>query len=220
MTKESIKRVRMFSVELVLLAQMLGTSAKDPEVYKNFIASKAPEETNTDNETMKNTSISDEENKGWTGFLNDEEGNFMKAYMIKGFMNHAANVMKDVFGVSAFKSKIKNYVHIFPDKIRLPEIEDKPVERPLRASTPKGERVTVVRSDSIAEGTVIKFDLLFVYHKDLSAEILEKLFMYGQLSGLLQFRSGGYGKFSSKIKEYETIPEQYKDLAAALSPMV
>lgn len=182
---------REFKIELT--TRMLGTVTKDPEVYKTYIESKKPEEKNGEDEYL---TVEKVEEKGWTGFHKDETGLFIYEYMIKGFLKNAGNVLKDAQKVKALKSKIDNFVFISPRRIGLSQ--DKPdgvVERPLRAMTARGPRVTLARSDYIKAGKVITFEITLLPHRELSWKLIESLFEYGELMGLGQFRNGGYGRF-------------------------
>lgn len=86
---------RHFKIRLT--TEMLGTVAKDPEIYKAYIESKKPKDIlENESETVTKT-----EEKGWTGFHSDENGLFIYEYMIKGFLKHAGNTMKDALGIKA-----------------------------------------------------------------------------------------------------------------------
>jgi len=181
---------KIFKIEL--LTEMLGTVTKDPEVYKTYIESKKPEEI-TEEEYL---TVEKVEQKGWTGFHKDDAGLFIYDYMIKGFLKHAGNVLKEVAKVKALRSKIDDFIFIFPRKIRLGQKEaDGIIERPLVGMTMRGPRVTLVRSDYINAGKVIEFEIKLLPHKELSWDLIKTLLEYGELMGLGQFRNGGYGRF-------------------------
>lgn len=174
--------------------EMLGTVAKDPEVYRTYIESKKPELLNGEDEYL---TVEKVEEKGWTGFHKDENGLFIYEYMIKGFLKHAGNIMKDVVKVKALRSKIDDFLFISPRRISLGQNDpDGYIERPLRAMTMQGPRVTLARSDYIKEGKEISFTITLVKHKELNIELVDSLLEYGKLSGIGQFRNGGYGRFS------------------------
>lgn len=185
--------------KIQLISEMLGTVPKDPDIYKAWIESMKPEEI-TEDEAAAIEKIDDKEAKGWTGFRVDENGKglFIYDYMIKGFLKAAGNVAKDILGVKALRSKIDDYVFIFPRRIYLGQQEpDGIIERPLRVQIPKGPRVTLARSDKINEGKIIEFDVTLVSHKEISWDIIDALFITrGEKMGLGQFRNGGYGRFT------------------------
>lgn len=174
------------------ITEMLGTVTKDPEVYRTYIESKKPE-TEGEDEYL---TVEKTEEKGWTGFHKDDHGLFIYNYMIKGFLKNAGNVLKDNLKVKALRSKLDNFLFVSPRRIYLGV--DKPdgvIERPLRAMTMKGPRVSLIRSDMINAGRTIDFELTLIPHKEINWALIENLFEYGKLMGLGQFRNGGYGQF-------------------------
>ena len=180
-------------VEVTFITPMLGTVPKDPEIYKTFIESKKPASNNGEDEYM---TVEKTEEKGWTGFRSDKQGLFIYEYMVKGFLKNAGNVLKDTVKVKALKSKIDNFVFIAPRKIYLGQSEaDGVEERPIRAMTAQGPRVSVVRSDYISEGKTIQFSITLLNHKEVTWDLIADLLRYGTLMGLGQFRNGGYGRF-------------------------
>jgi len=184
-------KTKPYKIELT--TRMLGTVTKDPEVYRTYIESKKPEDKNGEDEYL---TVEKVEEKGWTGFHIDENGLFIYEYMIKGFLKNAGNVLKAAKKVAALKSKIDNFVFIAPRRIYLGQKEpDGMVERPLRAMTMKGPRVTLARSDYIKAGKMIEFEITLLQHKEVTWKLLDSLLEYGQLMGLGQFRNGGYGRF-------------------------
>ena len=183
------KRVYQIRLE----TEMLGTVTKDPEVYKTYIESKRPEGVEGEAEYL---TVEKVEEKGWTGFHRDENGLFIYEYMVKGFLKHSGNVLKDSLKVKALRSKIDDFLFVTPRRIYLGKMEpDGVVERPLRAMTMQGPRVTLARSDYVDAGLEVGFEITLLPHKDLTWEVVDTLLEYGQLSGLGQFRNGGYGRF-------------------------
>jgi hypothetical protein len=179
-------------VAIRLITPMLGTVPKDKEVYATFIESKKPEDA-PDKETE---TVEEIEEKGWTGFHQDENGLFVYDYLVKGFLRYAGNVLKDDLEVKALKSKLTDFLFVFPRRVYLGKIKpDGVLERPLRAQTMQGPRVTLARSDYIAEGTEITFEIGILKHKEITVKLVRQLLDYGALQGLGQFRNGGYGRF-------------------------
>ena len=84
------------------------------------------------------------------------------------------------------------------------------LERPLRASTPQGERVTLVRSDSVPVGTTLEFTLRVL--GAIRRKVLEEWFGYGLFRGLCQWRNGGYGRFQYELENItDELPEDTDD---------
>lgn len=179
-------------IKVILLTPMLGTVPKNKEIYTAFVASKNPD--GIDNAEVE--TVEDIEEKGWTGFHSDENGLFIYEYMVKGMLKNAGNVLKDIQKIKALRSKIDNYVFIKPRRIYLDKkVPDGILERPLRAQTMQGPRVTLTRSDYVNAGTEFEFEVLLIPHKEVTEQLIMTLFEYGQLMGFGQFRNGGYGRF-------------------------
>lgn len=179
-----------YAVTIRLLEPMLGTVPKNPGIYSAYIETKKPKE-NAEDESVTVEAI---EEKGWTGFHRDEAGYFMYDYMVLGFMKEAGNVMKDTLGIKALRKKIENFVMVTPRRIRLPEPSGT-IERPLRAQTAMGERVSLARSDYIDAETEINFTLNVLQQKELTEKTIQAILEYGRRKGLGQWRNGGYGRF-------------------------
>jgi len=196
--KKLVELEERFNVKIRLLEPMLGTVPKDQEVYKRFIASKAPDPEGGKEETETVEAV---EEKGWTGFHKDEKGLFIYNYMIKGFLKAACEVCMSAGAldkISAYKKWIDLVVFIDPRRIYFGKQEpDGCLERPLRTMTPKGPRVSVCRSDYIKEGTEIDFMVRILKNKaGIDQVAIEQMLDYGQYVGLGQWRgSGGYGRF-------------------------
>lgn len=189
---------------LKLTTEMLGTIPKNKEIYESYIETKRPDGGSDE------VDIEAIEEKGWTGFHSDENGIFIFDYMIKGFLKHWGNVLKDELKIKAMRSKIDDVLFIFPRKI-YPQNEKgetikEPtglVERPLRAMTMQGPRVSLARSDYLPVGTSFKFsiELINTGKKEITADIIKELLAHGKYAGLGQFRNGGYGRF--EVIEFE-----------------
>jgi hypothetical protein len=167
--------------------------------------------------------IAETEEKGWTSFHADKHGPFLFDYAVKGFLKEAARTLKeyDPSGgdedddeeeakpkkkgvIKQLQDKVSRYVFVLPRKIYLGgSFERDPegnivfgnMERPLRAQTAQGPRVTVVRSDSVPAGTEVGFTIHVLKGGGITRPLLEMVFSYGNYQGLGQWRSGGYGRF-------------------------
>jgi len=193
--------VKTYHVDVTFTEHMLGTVTKNKDVYADYIASKAPEGTKTDDEIE---TVQEMEEKGWTGFHMDEKGNpLIYDYTWKGFFKESASFMKRVGDtrsakLTAFKKIIDGLVFVGPRRIPLiiPEGETMGVlERPLRAQTAQGERVALARSDTVPPGTKCSFEVR-VLGDTVTEDILREWLDYGALHGFGQWRNGGWGVFS------------------------
>lgn len=223
---------KYFDLQITLLEPQLGTVPKNPEIYKKFIENLKPEDQQDD----ESKTVEARENQGWTGFHRDEYGVFIYDYMLKGFLKNAGNIIKEQMGVKALKSKIVNFVFVKPRRVhfdmtnamkneelvaylgtgeatvRVGENGLAILERPLRAETMQGPRVTLVASDVVGSGATLKA-VLKVLDGPISEKILRNIVDYGQLQGLGQWRSAGWGSFDAtiekcdedRIKDYESL---------------
>lgn len=192
----------LYKVYLRFTEPLLGTAPKSPEIYTDYIASKAPPDTNTSDELE--SAPDDLENKGWTGFhTNPETGQVMLYdYVIKGYMKEVCSHLRRVpnsksHGLKAHKKVINGLVFPQPRRIDilLPEEQKlEVVERSLRAQTAQGERVALARSDAAPIGSVLEFNIK-VYGSTVRISHLAEWFGYGEDYGLGQWRNSGMGRF-------------------------
>jgi hypothetical protein len=191
-------------VVLTFKTPMLGTVPKDPDVYAKYILSKARELAQDEAEQELET-VQEIEEKGWTGFHQDENGIFIYSYMVKGFLKSAFDalmVTKDVKKLPAYKKWVDKLLFIEPRKLHFGLKEaDGIEERPLRAMTAQGPRVSLVRSDRVNEGRQLKCKIVYLSNdKGLTKETLQKFLAYGEYVGLGQWRgSGGFGQFTFEV---------------------
>jgi len=175
----------------------LSMKAFTEENYKTVVKKTSEEDEGSEEKE-------EEEIPKLTYFRKDDKGIYIPNFMIKGFLKSSAQALKDQIPLRAFKAKIDRNVFVFPNKIRLyrdgnmlAEPDDVFV-RPLRASTPKGERVSLTASERIAsEGEIItdEITLVLIKNKDLDMDMIRKFLHYGYFSGIGQFRNGGFGRF-------------------------
>jgi len=180
-----------------LTEKMLGTSPLDDEIYETFIKSKAPEEKDTGDEDAGL-----DEDKGRTGFhVDNKHGLYVFDYWIRGFFKsslESAMATGTIAKVPAYKKWIDRMLFVEPRKVFLGlRVPDGKLERPLRAPTPKGERVALASSDYIKEGRQFTFDVVILDNtKKINEKLILELLPFGKYVGFGQWRgSGGYGRF-------------------------
>lgn len=189
-------------VRLTLTQGMLGTKAANPELMAEYIASKHPEAIQ-DEEIDTLPDLDEELQKGTTVFSRDEAGNpFIWDYIIKGFFKDTQSAFQRIPGkkMAAFKKVIDGL--IFPQPRRIPLVlpeggEITFCERPLRAQTMQGERVSLARSEEVPSGTKIEFEIECL-SKKLEENVIGWL-EYGKFKGLGAWRNSGKGRFSYEI---------------------
>lgn len=194
-----------YNVTFELLEPLLGTIAKDPAVYEAYQRSQQSGEdeqvvVNEDGDEVKEEKKPD--TTGWTTFYTDDEGRpVMFDYQVKGFLKEAGNTLKKQVEVANLRHHIDNDVFIYPRRMVLAEKVDDVLERPLRAMTAQGPRVTVVRSDVINPPRNWTWELKVLKGSKVTHSVLETCCEYGELKGLGQWRNGGYGRVSASLEK-------------------
>lgn len=207
-------------IRITLIDEMLGTKAANPDVFKDFIASKHPSGTPQKDEL---DSAEHREEAGSSVFHRKARSEIIAPanpvlpgepeemligiydYQIKGFFKDACGSMNrfdkefrnGLEKLSAYKTKIDGCIFVTPRfiPIFLPEGTKVGVcERPLRADTAQGPRVSLCRSETVPEGSTIDCEIT-ILASDLKPYV-ELWLGYGQLKGLGQWRNSGKGRFT------------------------
>lgn len=205
--------MEVYEIELTFKEPMLGTVPKNKDIYRDFVASKAPVPENGEAEVE---TVQEAEERGWTGFHALSDGRpFIYNYMIKGFFKDACSMLSRVSGkkekgkdrvaknnssrLTAFKKVIDGLVFVEPREIPI-ELNGvlEIIERPLRAQTAQGERVTLCRSDIAPAGSKIVFKVHVL--GEVSKALLVEWLDYGAFRGLGQWRNASYGSFTYTLR--------------------
>lgn len=196
---------------LTLLEPMLGTQPRDRALYAAYVAARAAgaamPAAGVQEVASEVNDVQEIEERGWTGFAQDAEGIHLWDYQLRGFLKEAARVLdlslpgKRKSSVALGPSVIDRHVFVTPRRIRIaregvPLHEpDETLERPLRAMTAQGPRVSLVRSDVVREGATLDISVSLLGDR-VTHELIERLLDYGALQGLGQWRNGSWGRFS------------------------
>jgi hypothetical protein len=180
-----------------LTEPMLGTIPKDQKVFENFVMDQAKTDVEKQKAEGDLARVPEEvESRGWTGFYENEAGQpIMMDYQFKGFLKNAGNVLKGALKIPNLRQHVSDTVFVNPRSIILAEKPDGVLERPLRAMTMQGPRVTLVRSDVINPGHKYVLEIQKLDGSKVTDKALESILSYGEQVGLLQWRNGGYGRF-------------------------
>lgn len=190
-------------VRLTFFEELLGTASANPEIHREYIASKAPDALSLEQE-VEAIGVDGVAEKSMTVFPRDESGNpILFDYQIKGFFKDATGVLRKVTGtkaskVKAYKKEIDGLLFVSPRMIPLNLSGPLGIcERPLRASTAQGERIALSSSETAPAGTSIDIEIscLTKDMHDLALECLD----YGKLRGIGQWRNSGKGRYTYEI---------------------
>lgn len=187
-------------VKLTFTDDLLGTSSGNPELHREFIASKAPDAAKMEEE-VASFGVEAVEEKSMTVFPKMADGTpYLWDYQIRGFFKEICGAMRGIPGtksskVKAYKKKVDNTIFVEPREIPLDlhgmKIAD--CQRPLRASTMQGERIALANSEVCPQGTTCEFDVLCMVDEDV--DMLREWLEYGKYKGIGQWRNSGKGRF-------------------------
>ena len=177
--------------------ELLGTMPGDREIFKNFVAGKA-ETMNEEAEAIP-IDVEDELEKGTTVFPRTADGKpFIYDYQIRGFFKEACKFLKKVADTKsskekAYKQKIDGMIFV-KDRQNVIDVNGDIgiCERPLRASTPQGDRVALSRSESIPAGSTVTIRVQCFTESDF--KLVEEWLEYGEYHGTGQWRNSGKGR--------------------------
>lgn len=211
MIESSLYNTTVMEVELQLSEILLGSQPLDPEVFSRFIASKNP-----DPDVRDELNAPEElEKTGTTVFYRNEHGQpVYRDYQIKGALKGLGEAVRKRIpdaakkGWGSIRSKIDEHVFVHPRSILLTDSMGEPLdselpqenvcERPLRAQTPLGPRVSLARSETVPAGTKITFQIR-LYGSQVGPGKIEEILRCGEEMGLGQWRNSGHGRFTYKI---------------------
>lgn len=205
--------MKKIKVKLTFKEPILGTWPANPNVAREFIASKSPDATTVEDEiaALGADAVAD---KGMTVFPRDPDGRpIFYDYQIKGFFKDSCGMLSRIGGktetgkkkavnesgrITAYKKTIDGLIFVEPRMIPIVfdgEIGD--CQRPLRAQTAQGERVSLTNSEEIPAGATCEFSIVLLDESHEKA-VLEWM-DYGSLRGIGQWRNSGNGRFDYEI---------------------
>lgn len=190
-------------VKITFIEEILGTAPSDPEIYKKYIVSKSADATKIEEEVAA-LGVDEVVEKGRTVFPKNADGELcMWDYQVKGFFKDTIGMLRYVkttksSKLTAYKKKVDGLLFISPRMIEFENIIDiGDCQRPLRASTPQGERIAIAVSDTINAGATLTFTIT-LFDESLEPVVIECL-DYGKYRGMGQWRNSGKGKFTYEI---------------------
>jgi hypothetical protein len=205
--------MKKIKVKLTFKEPILGTWPANPNVAREFIASKAPDAATVEDEVaaLGADAVAD---KGMTVFPRNPDGRpIFYDYQIKGFFKDSCGMLSRIGGktetgkkkavnesgrITAYKKTIDGLIFVEPRMIPIVfdgEIGD--CQRPLRAQTAQGERVSLTNSEEIPAGATCEFTIVLLDESHEKA-VLEWM-DYGSLRGIGQWRNSGKGRFLYEI---------------------
>ena len=193
-------------VKITILEEVLGSSPSNEELLATYIASKAPTGDLTAEE-VDNIKAQNAEDRV-TVFPKTADGTpFLYDYQVKGMFKDSCKALatagkagypggKHCAALKAYKKAIDGLIFVSPREIpyNLHGLKMGFCERPLRAQTPMGERVSIAKSETVPAGSTIEFEVTCLDQK--LEDVVRECFDYGTLRGLGQWRNSGKGRFT------------------------
>lgn len=206
--------MKTLKVHLTFLEPVLGTWPANENVARDYIASKSPDAGTLEDEIAA-LGVDAVAEKGMTVFPRTPDGEpFLYDYQIKGFFKDSCGMLSRLTvkdgakkkpvnesgKLSAYKKVIDGLIFVQPREIIIHmNGEMSHCQRPLRAQTPQGERISLANSEQIPAGSTCDFEVL-CYDDSHEAAVREWL-DYGRLRGIGQWRNSGKGRFEYTIDE-------------------
>ena len=199
-------------IRITLTEEVFGSSPSNEELLASYIASKAPTDDLTEQEVDNIKAQAAEERM--TIFPKTADGTpFIYDYQLKGMFKDSCKALatagkagypggKHCAALKAYKKAIDGLIFVSPREIPydLHGLKMGFCERPLRAQTPMGERVSIAKSETVPAGSTIEFEVNCLDPK--LEDVVRECFDYGTLRGLGQWRNSGKGRFEwEEIKE-------------------
>lgn len=200
--------MKQIKVKLTFTEKCLGTASNNKNLHGDYIASKAPNAKSKEEEIAA-IGVEEYAEKQMTVFPRENAGNpFFWDYQIKGFFKDTCSALQKCKGeefskascsMKAFKKIIDGVIFIEERKIpiNLNGGEIGVLERPLRAQTPQGERVSIATSETIPAGSEIIFTITCL--SDQYADAVKEWLDYGKYRGLGQWRNASFGRFTYEV---------------------
>lgn len=207
--------MKSLKVKITFIEPVLGTWPNNPNIARDYIASNAPDASTIEDEVAA-VGVDAVADKGMTVFPRDAAGTpILYDYQIKGFFKDSCGMLSRIGGktetgkkravnesgkMTAYKKVIDGLIFVQPRMIPIKvngEIGE--CQRPLRAQTAQGERVSLANSEEIPAGSTCEFEVLCL--DDSHEKAVREWLDYGILRGIGQWRNSGKGRFSYEVVE-------------------
>jgi hypothetical protein len=194
--------MKTLKVKIKFEEELLGTASSNPDIYTDFIGSKASDAKSLEEEVAA-VGAAEVIEKSMTIFPRNDAGKpILFDYQIRGFFKDSAGFLKKAnigktAKLTAHKKAVDGLIFVKPRKIELMLPDGASVtncQRPLRGQTAQGERIALANSEAVPAGTTCEFEVICL--KDEHIDLVKEWLDYGQWHGIGQWRNSGKGKFS------------------------
>ena len=207
------------TVKVTFITPLLATNPNNKDIYSDFIAGSVNDEKRA--EEVARLGVEEADAKGMTVFMRDPETGVpqLKDYTWLGFFKSRARALAKVDGsavkgMTAYIKEIDDRMSVSPRFIDLILPEGGEItcnERPLRAETAMGPRVSLAKSEQVPEGTTCEFTI-HTQTKEGMRMVIDCL-EYGEERGTGQWRNAGNGCFPFEVLalDKETFKSKHQD---------
>lgn len=196
-----------------------GKEQKKRDKALNKAARQAKRQAEMGEEDETDTPMAKGLEKPQTSFFRDDQGPFLFNYQVMGHLKEMGNVTKGAMGIVNLKQKVENYCYVFPRRIHFQDPVLAEISRPLRAETMQGPRVAIATSDAIREGSRITLTIGILDNRvskkidgkktevvEITPEVVREFLAMGQIRGMGQWRTGGWGTY--RVLEWEPVTNE------------
>ena len=198
--------MKRITIKATYIEPVLGTASSNPEIHAEFIASKGPD-AKTREEEIAAIGVDEEIEKSMTVFPKRDGKPFVWDYQWKGFFKDTCGALqrmkdescaKESSKMKAYKKVIDGCIFVEPREIPFDGWNGnmESCQRPLRGQTAQGERIALANSEMIHAGTSNTFDVIV---PDQYEKAVYEWLNRGKYRGMLQWRNGGYGRFTYEV---------------------
>ena len=217
--------MKFLKAKLTFNEEVLGMSPSNPDLYREYIASKAPNPTTVEDE-IEAIGVEGVVEKAKTIFPRNKDGKpCIFNYQLKGYLKGAAGFMRTASGslsktVKNYKKRINGNFFIIERMIPFEDYDEiGECPRPLRADTPQGERNALANSETIPAGATLTFTIVCLNNDDI--KVLKEWLDFGFMSGIGQWRNSGKGVFDWEElpfgeEDFNNLPPDWKKMAETL----
>lgn len=210
-------KTEKMKIRITFLEESLGTSSSNPDIHREFIASKSEDALKIEEE-VKALSVDGVVDKAMTVFPRKDGCPAVWDYQIKGYFKSCCGMLARAkgtlsSGLTAYKKIIDGLIFVSPRLIKLNLPAGGVVgecQRPLRAQTAQGERVALAHSETVPAGTTLEFEVRWFVLKGAKkkgspdlAKCIREWLDYGVLRGFSQWTNSGKGRFEWEELETE-----------------
>lgn len=202
-----MKKIKAMKVRITFVEEVLGTASSNPEIHREFIASKSEDAVKIEEE-IEALGTDEVIKKATTIFPRTKKGEpAVWDYQWKGYFKNCCSALARATGtesskLKAFKKIIDGLIFVSPRLIEFNLPQGGVIgecQRPLRAQTPQGERIGLAHSETVPPGTTLDMEVRWFELKGrantLLSECIREWLDYGSLKGFSQWHNSGKGRF-------------------------